>query len=251
MDPEQFSSMSVRELAHGTVTRLPRPLQPRPQPGKPVTSDNVTPLSSRDPASERDPALEEERRIAVDLVRDIRTGSSRAEAAMIERYSDGLRYLILRRVHDPERAQDLLHDTFCIAIAKLRDTNIEDPPRLAGYLRGIAVRVCCNAGRRQRREPNVADAEIVERMPDHAPRQFEQLSREQTRSAIRALLQSMPVARDRELLTRLYVHDEDKQEICRALQLDSLHFNRVLHRAKKRFRQVLEKTTAANDLSVR
>ena len=52
----------------------------------------------------------------------------------------------------------------------------------------------------------------------------------------------MSVERDRDLLIRFYVYDQDKQEICRALGLDSLHFNRVLFRAKARFRKILETT---------
>ena len=52
----------------------------------------------------------------------------------------------------------------------------------------------------------------------------------------------MPVERDRDLLIRLYVYDQDKEEICRELGLDSLHFNRVLFRAKGRFKKILERT---------
>jgi RNA polymerase sigma-70 factor (ECF subfamily) len=37
----------------------------------------------------------------------------------------------------------------------------------------------------------------------------------------------------------VYVHQEDKDSICRELNLDSLHFNRVLHRAKQRFRDLM------------
>ena len=55
--------------------------------------------------------------------------------------------------------------------------------------------------------------------------------------------------RDREILRRFYVEDQDKEDICRALNLDSLHFNRVLFRAKKRFRKLLEKSATVADLA--
>lgn len=244
MDQEQPPSISSRECATGIAASLSVAAQPCLEQRVRVAESRVIPLQARDAA------LDEEARVAAELVRDIRAGKSSAEAAMIERYSSGLRYLLLRRVNDAELAQDLLHDTFCIAIVKLREIDLDNPERLAGYLRGIAIRVCLNAGRRQRREPGVENNDIVERIPDRTPRQFEQLSKEQTLTALRKLLRSMPVARDRELLTRLYVHDEDKQEICSALGLDSLHFNRVLHRAKNRFRKLLENTPEAADLSV-
>ena len=91
------------------------------------------------------------------------------------------------------------------------------------------------------------DIAAVSAIPDHEPRQFQKIAREQTLSAVHDLLNAMPVARDRELLIRLYVYDQDKQEICHALGLDSLHFNRVLFRAKKRFRKIVEESAQYDD----
>ena len=197
----------------------------------------------------QDPALLEERRIAADLVRRIRDGDSGAETRLVERYSDGLRYLLLHRVRDDERAQDLLQDTLSIAIAKLREIDLENPERLAGYLRGIAIRVALNAGRRRQREPYQMEVEAIGQIPDREPGQFDHVARKQTQTAVHKLLRSMPVKRDREILMRFYVKDQDKDEICRALGLDSLHFNRVLFRAKKRFKTLLEKSGSVADFA--
>ena len=189
-----------------------------------------------------DPAVEEEARVASQIVEGIRQGDARAETAMVERYSKGLRYLLKRRTGDDERARDLLQDTLFIAISKLRETDLEQPERLAGYLRGIAIRVTLNAGRRQRREPYPLEIEAVAQIPDREPRQFEYVAREQTLAAVRKVLRRMSRKRDRELLTMLYVHDQDKEEICEALGLTSRQFNQVLFRAKGRFRKLLEKS---------
>ncbi|MBW2691922.1 MAG: sigma-70 family RNA polymerase sigma factor [Deltaproteobacteria bacterium] len=167
---------------------------------------------------------------------------------MVERYSRGLGYLLARQIGDDERARDLLQETFCIAIEKLRNTEIEQPERLAGYLRGIAVRVALNAGRRRRREPIGLDSSAIEAIPHDERRQFQHVADAETQSAVHEILQSMPVERDRELLIRFYVYDQDKQEICRELGLNSLHFNRVLFRAKGRFRKLLEKSADVADL---
>jgi len=169
---------------------------------------------------------------------------------MVERYSRGLRFLLARRIGDDERARDLLQETFCIAIEKLRNTDLDNPERLAGYLRGIAIRVALNAGRQRNREPFSIDIEAVASIPDAEPRQFQQVSNDQTQAAVRKLLETMPVKRDRDLLIRFYVYDQDKDEICRALGLDSLHFNRVLFRAKGRFRKIVEKSADDGELSL-
>ena len=205
---------------------------------------NVIPLRAPDPA------LEEEAHTAARIVRGFRgTAEERArcESEMVERYSRGLGYLLARRIGDDERARDLLQETFCIAIKKLRETELEQPERLAGYLRGIAVRVALNAGRRRKREPVGLDSSAIAAIPDDERRPFQQVAREETQAAVRKILQSMPVERDRELLIRFYVYDQDKQQICRELGLNSLHFNRVLFRAKNRFRSLLEKSSDASD----
>ena len=189
-----------------------------------------------------EPAFAEEASIAASIVDGIRAGNANAETDLVERYSRGLRYLLIRRIGDDERARDLLQETFCIAIEKLRKIKLDKPERLAGYLRGIAIRVALHAGRQRKREPSPLDIEAVAAIPDNEARQFQQVSNDQTRSMVRKLLDSMPVARDRDLLIRFYVYDQDKQEICRALGLDSLHFNRVLFRAKGRFRKILQRS---------
>lgn len=199
------------------------------------------------PIRDKEPLLQEEAVIAARIANGIRAGDAGAETELVERYSRGVRYLLMRRVHDEERARDLLQETLCIAIEKLRATDLENPERLAGYLRGIAVRVTFNANRRRNREPYPLDIEAVAAIPDAERRQFQQVSEEQTSAAVRKLLNTMPVERDRELLIRLYVYDQDRQEICRALGLDSLHFNRVLYRAKGRFRKLLEQSGNESD----
>jgi hypothetical protein len=54
------------------------------------------------------------------------------------------------------------------------------------------------------------------------------------------MLEEMPVARDREVLVRFYLDDEDREKICRELGLTEEHFNRVIFRARNRFRELLE-----------
>lgn len=201
------------------------------------------------PLTVRDASLEEEARTAVRIAEGVRAGQDNAKRELIERYSQGLLYLLVRRIGDQETARDLLHDTFCIALQKLAETELENPARLAGYLRGIAVRVAFNTMRRRHREPAVIDQSVVDAIEDLEPRQFERLSSDETRAAVDKLLEFLPVKRDRDLLIRFYVHDQDKNEICRALGLDSLHFNRVLHRAKQRFRKVVEKAGVARELA--
>ena len=62
------------------------------------------------------------------------------------------------------------------------------------------------------------------------------------------VLAEMTTPRDRELLVRYYLRDEDKAAICRGLGLTEAHFNRVIFRARERFRALLETRYARADL---
>ena len=66
-----------------------------------------------------------------------------------------------------------------------------------------------------------------------------QLSASQLRQLVATLLERLTVPRDREVLSRFYLQEQDKADVCRALGIDSEHFHRVVHRARGRFRDML------------
>jgi RNA polymerase sigma-70 factor (ECF subfamily) len=61
---------------------------------------------------------------------------------------------------------------------------------------------------------------------------------------VRRVLAEMPSERDRQILFRFYLAEDDKESICLDLGLTSLHFNRVLFRARERYRELYEETAA-------
>ncbi len=190
-----------------------------------------------------------EAQISAELVRRIGQGERRAEEELVRRYQRGLIYLLTRRTRDPQLALDLAQDTFRIAIEKLRQSPIEQVERVAGYLRGTALNLATADGRRDKRRATTADSDAVDAAADHAAGPFDHVSAEQVQRIVRKLLDELPVQRDREILIRTYLEDEDKSSICEALGVDSAHYNRVLFRAKQRFRELL--TSAASQRGLR
>jgi RNA polymerase sigma-70 factor, ECF subfamily len=191
----------------------------------------------------------DEPQIAADLVARIGRGARDAEDAMVRRYGAGLLYLLKRRTRDPDLALDLRQDTFRVALEKLRATPIDEPERLAAYLRGVALNLWIAHQRKHARRATTADSEAVEEAADEtAAGPFENVSREQVRDAVGVLLGELGTPRDREILKRLYLDDEDKDAICAALGVDATHFNRVLFRAKQRFRELLMRADRRNKL---
>lgn len=162
-------------------------------------------------------------------------------AHLVSVYRDfpGLRALILRRVRDPELAADILQDAAVTTLQKLRNGEIANPENVGGYLYRVALNHLRNHRRRDRTAQSspegLGELACVDDDPD-----WQQVWRPQWSEAARRMLEEMPVARDREVLIRFYLNDEGKERICRELQLTDQHFNRVIFRARIRFRELLE-----------
>jgi RNA polymerase sigma-70 factor (ECF subfamily) len=150
----------------------------------------------------------------------------------------GLRALILRRVRDPEVASDILQDAAVTTLEKLRSGQIAHPENIGGYLYRVALNHLRNL-RRKDRTAAINAASLSEPAGFESDPEWERVGRPQWAQAARRVLDEMPAARDRELLVRYYLNDEDKDLICRQLGLSREHFNRVIFRARNRFRELL------------
>lgn len=182
----------------------------------------------------------EESSAATSLVERVAAGDTRAEAEMVERYSRGLRFLLRRKAWDTELAEDLLQETWAIALVKIRADGLDNPGRLAGYLCGIANNLALGERRRVDRQRTTVNTEIVDLVPDESSNPFRNASRAEVCRHVRAHLDSLKKKRDREILKRFYVQEEDKESICSFLGVDSVHFNRVLFRARRRLKSELD-----------
>jgi RNA polymerase sigma-70 factor, ECF subfamily len=162
-----------------------------------------------------------------------------AHLAAVYRDYPGLRALILRRVRDPEVAADILQDAAVTTLEKLRTGEIAQPERLGGYLYRVALNHLRNHHRKDRTAVSSSDS-LDELANPESDLEWENVGRPQWASAARRMLEELPVARDREVLLRFYLRDDDRQTICRELGLSEEHFNRVIFRARNRFRELLE-----------
>ncbi len=160
--------------------------------------------------------------------------------ASVYRDYPGLRALILRRVHNHEVAADILQDAAVTTLEKLRNGEIAHPENVGGYLYRVALNHLRNHRRKDRSALCSAD-ELQEIPTEQEDPDWDCVGRRQWAQAAQKLLEEMPAARDRELLRRFYLQDESKEQICSALQLTHEHFNRVIFRARHRFRAILER----------
>ena len=172
--------------------------------------------------------------------RPVAAADATAHLAAVYRDYPGLRALILRRVHDRELAADILQDAAVTTLEKLRSGEIAQPENLGGYLYRVALNHVRNYRRKDRAAVSSSDG--IESLPQpELDAEWDRVGHAEWADAARRLLGELPTPRDRELLVRFYLHDEEKHHICSVLGLSEQHFNRVIFRARDRFRALLER----------
>ena len=177
----------------------------------------------------------------VDLVSRIRAGDRQAEAEFVERYSCGVMIIIRREVHNGAVAEDIYQETFSIGLGKIRQGDVREPRRLSGFICGVARNLVIDYFRRAARQESMTEIEEAAHLPHPASDQLQELLRKEKADLVRQVLKEMPNERDIQVLYRFYIADNEKEQICADLGLTSLHFNRVLHRARERFRELYER----------
>ncbi len=181
----------------------------------------------------------DESEVAADLVRRIAGGDRGAEAALVERYSRGLRTLLHHLGARPELVDDLHQETFRIVLERLRRRPLDEPGGLSSFLRGTARNLLIAERRKLARRKTESDEEFLAQAAHPAPSQLSTALLDEEAETVRRLIHELPTDRDRELLLRYYVGDEDRDVLCADLGLDRAHFNRVLFRARQRFKETL------------
>lgn len=169
----------------------------------------------------------------------IYAGNTRGEAALLEKYYRQVLFILRHRTKDEEAAKDLCQETFRIVLERLRREPLREPAKLAAFLRNTAINLHIAEIRKAERRKTYFDSDLLELCEDESAGQEAVLAREQARTAVRALIAELDNARDRKLLYRYYIEELEKDEICRELALDNRHFDKVISRARKRFRDLL------------
>lgn len=157
----------------------------------------------------------------------------------IKQHYTGLYTLLHRRIRDPNITQEILNDAIAMAIVHSRAGRVSDPKRMAGYVYRVALNLYRNHRREYANRPGMhATGEDIDQLP--AQRATEEAAMDSSIvRQIKSIIDSLPTARDREIVTRFYLNEEDKADICASMGLSALHFDRVVFRARQRMRSLM------------
>jgi RNA polymerase sigma-70 factor, ECF subfamily len=153
-------------------------------------------------------------------------------------YSD-LIAILTRKLRDAALAEDLVHEAFVESFHKLQLGRIADPSRFSGFVYAVALNLLRNHRRlMDNRVAARAIADELDTLPsDSSP--LEQSSREVLARQVRAAIEKLPVARDRDALRMFYLMEQDKADVSRKVGVEPQHLDKILFRARRRVRELL------------
>jgi RNA polymerase sigma-70 factor (ECF subfamily) len=171
-----------------------------------------------------------------ELVAAIQDGDRQAEGRLVELFGRGIMLLLDRHTNGRPEAEDLFQDTFRIALEKVRGGELREPGKLPGFLSRLARNLAIEYYRKAaRRKTDTAGHDLPE-VADAAQEALDWLIEREDAHAVRRLLDELRNARDRELLLRYYLAEEDKDLLAADLGLTGSQLNRVLYRARQRYK---------------
>jgi RNA polymerase sigma-70 factor, ECF subfamily len=151
----------------------------------------------------------------------------------------GIRAQLERKCGSAAVAEDLLSEAIETSLRKLREGKIERPEQMIGYVYRVALNHLRNFRRRDKTSKSAPEA--LENLEDERSADVAlPIDHARWAKVVMEVLKELPAARDRQLLVSFYLGEEDKETLCRRLGLDEKHFNRVIYRARERFRALLE-----------
>jgi RNA polymerase sigma-70 factor (ECF subfamily) len=188
-----------------------------------------------------DPTVQTTKDSLAELAHRIVAGDRHAESELSQRVAPGITQVILGMTGNFAIAQELCQETLIIILSRLRNQPLEDPDKLPAFVAQVARNLVMADRRKERRRKTEVDSEAIAEVADQSHGQEQFAQQESAAMAIRRVLAEMKSIRDRSLLVRYYLKDEDKKDICRELGLTEPSFNVILFRARSRFLELLEK----------
>lgn len=173
------------------------------------------------------------------LLSEIASGNKGYEQKLVSNYWKGLYFVLNRQSQNPDLAADLTQEALLVVIVKARAGEITTPSALPAYIRQTGVNLLIAHYRKEQRRKTDDTDDIDVQFSDAAPELAQQMNTENLAALVDQVLRELPTERDKQILMRFYKYGEEKAVICQALDLSSDHFDRVLFRARQRFKQIL------------
>jgi RNA polymerase sigma-70 factor (ECF subfamily) len=168
------------------------------------------------------------------LVQRVQQNDPKGLEELYRVFARGVRFYLCRQL-GPQDLDDRVHDTFLIVVQAIQRGDLREPERLMGFVRTIVRRqVAAHIDDAVHRRREETDLDTGTRVAANAVDPEETAMREQRRELMRNVLLRL-TDRDREILTRFYLHEQTQEQICEEMALTETQFRLLKSRAKARF----------------
>jgi len=166
--------------------------------------------------------------------------SRRSIVSMMEANYGVLLRLVRRKLRDRDLAADLVNEAVAICLEHVRTGKLVKVDQgIAGYVFKVSMNLLRNYARNKNNASDVrADASALETLAGAPER--DDSDDQRLKELTREMLESLSMPRDRIIVERFYLDEEDKESICRDLGVTSAQFNLVISRARQRMRRLLD-----------
>ncbi len=204
----------------------------------PVVEAGPTPYLSADEDNELETAARSENGGGTvdwpELVARIQRGEDSGMEELYRLFARGIRFYLCRQLGMQE-LDDKVHDTFLIVVQAIRRGDLREPERLMGFVRTVVRRqVAAHIDQVVHSRRDEMHLDLGVRVADRQRNPEQNMAYQQKSEFMREILGQLS-DRDREILTRFYLHEETQEEICSAMNLTETQFRLLKSRAKARF----------------
>lgn len=183
-----------------------------------------------------------QRRVAGQLfdenyLRALNHSDQETENHLISYFSRPVQLKLQARLRSPELVQDARQETFLRILTYFRSgKTLDNPASLPGFVHTVCHNVALELLRGYTRHDQLA--ENTPEPADRAPNPENQMVTAERKQIVQSLLKELGV-KDRELLRRVLLEEEDKDAVCREYRVDRGYLRVLLHRARVRFKTAL------------
>jgi len=165
-----------------------------------------------------------------------------AENHLISHFSRPVQIKLRARLRSPELIQDAFQETFLRVLSYFRSgKTLESPSSLPGFVHAICHNVALEFLRAHTRQD-----QYPERLREPVAAGLDperQMVTEERRDMVRRLLQELS-EKDRKLLKRIFLDDEDKDAVCQEFEVNRNYLRVLLYRARTRFKALVTHDSA-------
>ena len=168
------------------------------------------------------------------VVEKIQRGDDAGMEELYRVFEHGIRFYFCRQLGIQE-LDDKVHDTFLIVVQAIRRGDLREPERLMGFVRTVVrrqVAACIDHIIQSRRDEQ--ELEVGGRVADGRRNPEQSAAFQEKVEFMRGILSEL-CPKDRDILTRFYLHEESQEQICEEMKLTDTQFRLLKSRAKARF----------------